>query len=82
MVMKKDLTDIGDCDYSLRQDEFRYCLECEQEDGGTRGDFWEYPENYVFKCSSCGSENMILARRVSSVVPASTEGEHSIALFY
>lgn len=68
MVMKKDLTDIGDSDYKQRAGEFMFCLECGAEWGGTRGDFWDFADDYVFVCD-CGSKNFQLTRKEIYYIP-------------
>jgi len=62
MVMKKDLTDVGDKDYESRKDEFIFCPRCGGETSGTRGDYWSLPDEYVFKCG-CGCADLALVRR-------------------
>lgn len=63
MVMKKDLTDVSDADYSQRTMEFIYCPECEAEMGGTRGDYFGVPDDYVFVCE-CGNKDLQLVREI------------------
>ncbi len=60
MVKRKDLVDVGDSNYNQRQKEYMICQDCGEIIGGTRGDYWEYSMDYVFKCSKCKSENIAI----------------------
>ena len=66
MVMLKDLTDMCDCDYQQRIGEFILCPECGYGMGGTRGDYWYLPIEYVFKCG-CGNTDLQLVRRITKI---------------
>ena len=68
MVKRKDLVDIGDKNYRERAGEFMFCPVCGNEIGGTRGDYWEVPMDYIFKCE-CGNDDLQLVKRVCSLVP-------------
>ena len=68
MIRRKDLVDIGDADYDTRREEFMQCQDCGEEIGGTRGDFFSLPMNWVFHCRECGSGNIAIVRRVSKIV--------------
>lgn len=68
MIMRKDLVDVGDADYNTRRNEFMQCQDCGEEIGGTRGDFFSLPMEWVFSCFECGSENIAIVRRVSEIV--------------
>ena len=63
MIMRKDLTDVGDADYRDRQSEFIRCMDCGMESGGTRGDFWELAMDTFLRCGQCGSENLAIVRK-------------------
>lgn len=62
MIKRKDLVDVGDENYNKRQGEFMLCRECENEIGGTRGDFFMVDMNYIFKCGECKSKNLVLVK--------------------
>jgi len=63
MIKRKDLVDVGDADYDTRQGEFMECQDCGAEMGGTRGDFFSLPMDYIFPCYDCKSENIAIVRR-------------------
>ena len=62
MVRRKDLADIGDSDFSLRQREYMQCQECFAVIGGTRGDYWQYALDHVFHCPECKSDNIAIVQ--------------------
>ena len=64
MVKVKDLSGIGDNDRHLRQTEYVQCQECNDNFGGTRGDYWEYPPDHIFTCSECGSKNLAIIQDI------------------
>lgn len=66
MIRRKDLVNIGDKDYDTRRNEFMQCQDCGFEFGGTQGDYYESPMDYIFTCPgyNCGSENIALVRLV------------------
>ena len=64
--MRKDLTDICDSDYQQHIGEFILCPECDDEMGGTRGDYWSLPMEHVFKCP-CGNADLQLVRRITKI---------------
>ena len=70
MIMRKDLVDISDDNYSKRQGEFLLCQECDYEFGGTQGDYWSVHMDYALHCPDCESENIALvkATRVLTVI--------------
>ena len=56
-------------DYILNGDEPRrilHCLECDAEFSGNAGDYWNFPDNYVFVCGECKSE-MELVEKITAV---------------
>ena len=63
MIKRKDLVDIGDADYKQRQNEFMECQDCGYEFGGTRGDYFTIPMDYVFHCYDCNSENIAIVKK-------------------
>jgi hypothetical protein len=63
MIRRRDLVDVGDEDYDVRRDEFMQCLDCGYEFGGTKGDYFTIPMDYVFHCYECDGENIALVRR-------------------
>ena len=63
MIQRKDLVDIADEDYRDRQGEYMVCQVCGNIMGGTRGDYWQYPMDYVFACN-CRSEDIALVKDV------------------
>jgi predicted RNA-binding Zn-ribbon protein involved in translation (DUF1610 family) len=62
MIKRKDLTDIGDKNYNIKQGEYMECQECGEVIGGTRGDYWQCPMDHVFVCPDCGSDDIALCR--------------------
>lgn len=68
MIKRKDLVDIADADYDARQGEFMQCLDCGEEFGGTRGDFFMINIEATMDCPKCESENIAIVRRVSKIV--------------
>ncbi len=67
MTQRKDLVDIADENYHSRQGEYMACQVCGKTIGGTRGDYWEYPMDYVFTCE-CGSKDIALVKNVTQQV--------------
>ena len=67
MVQRKNLTDISDNDYEQRQGEYIKCLICGHSFGGTRGDYFDLPMDYIFKCpiSDCGTDNLALVKDIT-----------------
>jgi hypothetical protein len=51
MVTVKDLAD--HCFTEERSNEVLYCEICENLFSANKGDYWNLPENYVFKCCDC-----------------------------
>ena len=66
MVQRKDLVDISDSDYQQRQGEYMQCQDCGESFGGTCGDFFLLPMDYVFHCPECDSKNIALVRDVTT----------------
>lgn len=66
MIMRKDLTDIGDKDYKLRASEFMQCQDCGEIIGGTRGDYFMVEMDKVFSCGVCESTNIALACNITT----------------
>lgn len=64
MIKRKDLVGVGDADYDTRQDEFMQCQDCEKEFGGTQGDFFTLPMDWIFHCPDCKSEKIAIVRKV------------------
>ena len=66
MVQRKDLVDIGDNDYQQRQGEYIQCQDCGESFGGTRGDFFMQPMDYIFKCPDpdCNGQNVALVKDI------------------
>ncbi|HDY87751.1 MAG TPA: hypothetical protein ENH82_06485 [bacterium] len=67
MVKRKDLVDISDDDYKQRQGEFMQCQECGFEFGGTQGDYFMRPMEYVFQCSDCRGYNIALVKTIKTI---------------
>ena len=64
MTTKKDL-----CDHIFNKDraeEFLYCPMCGNEYSASSGDYWNLPDDYVFKCE-CGEE-MKLAEKTINII--------------
>lgn len=68
MIKRKDLVDVGDADFDTRRSEFMQCQDCGYEFGGTRGDYFTIPMDYIFHCYECSSENIALVWRVDKIV--------------
>ena len=68
MVKRKDLVGVGDDDYDVRRNEFMQCQDCGTEMGGTQGDFFSLPMDYIFHCFNCNSENIAIVRLVHKIV--------------
>lgn len=68
MVKRQNLTDITDSDYDKRQDEFMQCQECGNAWGGTRDDYFMMPDDVVFECSECGSQDIALVRKIITII--------------
>ncbi len=67
MIKRKDLVDISDKDWPQRQGEFLVCQECGNDEiGGTQGDYFMMAMNDIFTCPVCESENMALARNITT----------------
>ena len=64
MIRRKDLVDVGDADYDTRRGEFMQCQDCEEEFGGTQGDYFMMPMSDIFYCPECCSENIAIVRKV------------------
>ena len=58
MVQRKDLASVEDRDWPQRQKEYMKCQDCGASMGGTRGDYYSVPMEHIFKCASCGSQNV------------------------
>jgi len=41
-----------------------HCIVCGGEWSGDAGDYWDYPDDYVFTCSVCGAELELVEKRV------------------
>lgn len=68
MIRRKDLVDVGDADYDTRWGEFMQCQDCGEEIGGTQGDFFSLPMDWIFTCPECASRNIAIVRRVVEIV--------------
>jgi len=64
--MRKDLVDVGDEDFHIRQGEFMLCLDCREKIGGTQGDYWTLGMNDVIYCPNCESDNIALVVDVTT----------------
>lgn len=63
MIKRKDLADISDENYDSRRNEFMQCLDCNTEFGGTQGDYWLIPVDFIY-CPECNSGNIALVKKV------------------
>jgi len=61
MVTKTDLPDLVN-----QTGEFLYCQVCDSRCSAIRGDYFQLPDTYTFRC--CG-EPMILAREICTIEP-------------
>lgn len=68
MIRRKDLAGVGDADFDTRRDDFMQCQDCGYEFGGTKGDYFTIPMDYIFHCYECDSENIALVRCSSNIV--------------
>lgn len=68
MIKRKDLADVGDKDYDTRRNEFMQCQDCGYEFGGTKGDYFTIPMDYIFHCYECSSDNIALVKNVTQTV--------------
>jgi hypothetical protein len=60
MIQKKDLADsILD---KKRAGEFMFCPSCGGEYSASSGDYWNLPEDYVFKCGECKNEMQLATK--------------------
>ena len=64
MIRRQDLVDIGDTDIDTRRNEFMQCLDCGEEFGGTRGDYWQMSMDAILTCPECKSEDIALVKKV------------------
>ncbi len=64
MIKRKDLVDVGDKDFDTRRNEFMQCLDCGEEFGGSRGDFFMTNMDATIDCPECESENIAIVRKV------------------
>jgi len=67
-VKRKDLADIGDRDFSIRQGEYMQCQKCGESIGGTQGDYFMYAMDDVLTCPACQSENLAIVRDIVKTV--------------
>ena len=75
-VFKRDLADIGDANYNKRRGEFILCEVCGNEFGGTRGDYFNMPDNQEFECPACGNDaELYLVKKVEKYVRVKDEAE-------
>ena len=42
-----------------------HCPCCMSDFSGNAGDYWDYPDDYLFKCGECGEELELVERRVT-----------------
>lgn len=42
-----------------------HCPECDAEYSGNAGDYWNYPDDYVFTCQDCQCEMELVNKRVT-----------------
>lgn len=68
MIRRKDLVGIGDADYDIRRNEFMQCLDCGEEIGGTKGDWFYCPMDWIFSCPECKGRNIAIVRKVCKIV--------------
>ena len=42
-----------------------HCPACDGEWSGNAGDYWDYPDDYVFMCNYCGVELELVEKRIT-----------------
>lgn len=61
MIQKKDLAD--SILNKERAGEFMYCPNCGSEYSASSGDYWNLPDDYIFKCGECKVEMQLATKK-------------------
>jgi len=52
-----------------RADEFLYCFNCGSEHSASSGDYWNLPDNHIFKCPCKKNQELELCIKQITITP-------------